>query len=153
MHEIWNGYNLKVTLQDFTVLPTDIFRRCVIERYLVNYLPTILPTELFRRNTFCRCFHIPSLYRSGIQKNIYRRTVRVKKKSFPLGIYRRKIFCRCYVNTDGLHPSVKVSMIFHTDQIFLSVNSSVFLYRRIISVGDGMEYRRHCPMPTDLFRR
>ena len=75
-----------------------------------------------------------------------------KKKSFPLGIYRRKIFRRCYVNTDGLHPSVNVSVIFHTDRIFPSVNSSVFLYRRIISVGeyvgDGMEYRRHCLNPS-----
>ena len=80
-----------------------------------------------------------------------------KKKSFPLGIYRWKIFRRCYVNTDGCSPSVKVSVIFHTDRIFPSVNSSVIVYQRIISVGeyvdDGMEYRRHCPMPTDLFRR
>ena len=80
-----------------------------------------------------------------------------KKKNFPLGIYLQNIFRRCYVNTDGLHPSVNVSVIFHTDRIFSSVNSSVLLYRRIISVGeyvgDGMEYRRHCPMPTDLFRR
>ena len=67
-----------------------------------------------------------------------------KKKSFPLGIYRRNTFRRCYVNTDGPTPSVKVSGIFHTDRIFPSVNSSVSLYRRIISVGeyvgDGMEY-------------
>ncbi|KAJ6855229.1 hypothetical protein NC651_040025 [Populus alba x Populus x berolinensis] len=72
--------------------------------------------------------------------------------------------------TDGILPSEYllsviphsvaisvVSVIFHTDRINPSVNSSVFLYRRIISVGeyvgDGMAYLRHCLMPTDLFRR
>ena len=81
----------------------------------------------------------------------------LKKKSFPLGIYQRNIFRRCYENTDGLDPSAKVSVIFYTDRIFPFVNSSVLLYRRIISVGeyvgDGMEYHRHYPMPTDLFRQ
>ena len=51
----------RISLQDFTVLPTAIFRRCMIERLSVKYLPTILPTEYARQNTFCRWFHIPSL--------------------------------------------------------------------------------------------
>ena len=73
-----------VTLQDFTVLPTDIFRRCVIESSTVKYLPTILPTEYSRRNTFCRWFHIPSLYRSEIQKKLLPTDrARQKKKKFP----------------------------------------------------------------------
>ena len=77
-----------------------------------------------------------------------------KKKSFPLGIYRRNIFRRCYENTDGLDPSAKVSVIFYTDWIFSSVNSSINLYRRIMSVGEYVgNGGRHCPMPTELFRR
>ena len=71
------------------------------------------------------------------KKKIYRRTVHAKKKSFPLGIYRRNIFRRCYKKTDGINPSAKVSVIFYTDRIFPSVNTSVNLYRRICSVGDG----------------
>ena len=43
-HYLW-GQHFTIPLQDFTVLPTDIFRRCVIERSSVNYLPTILPTK------------------------------------------------------------------------------------------------------------
>ena len=43
-HYLW-GQHFTIPLQDFIVLPTDIFRRCVIERSSVNYLPTILPTE------------------------------------------------------------------------------------------------------------
>ena len=62
---------------------------------------------------------------------------RQKKKSFPLGIYRQNIFRRCCENTDGLAPSAKMSVIFYTDRIFPLVKSSVNVYRRIISVGDG----------------
>jgi hypothetical protein len=36
---------LQLSLQDFTVLPTEIFRRCVITSSSVNYSPTSSPTE------------------------------------------------------------------------------------------------------------
>jgi hypothetical protein len=38
-----------LSLQDFTVLPTEIFRRCVITSSLVIYLPTSSLTNYFRR--------------------------------------------------------------------------------------------------------
>ena len=59
---------------------------------------------------------------------------RQKKKSFPLGIYRRNTFRRCYVYTDRINPSV---------------NPSVLLYRRIISVGEYVGIFT----PTDYCRR
>ena len=43
-----------VALQDFTVLPTDIFRRCVIRSSSVIYLPTSSPTEYVCRLSFRR---------------------------------------------------------------------------------------------------
>ena len=145
----------ETTLQDFTVLPTAIFRRCVIELSSVKYLPTILPTEYSRRNTFCRWFHIPFAISVGNTKKTFTDgPCAPKKKSFPLGIYRRNIVRRCYENTDGLDPSAKVSVIYYTDRIFPSVNSSINLYRRIMSVGEYVgDGGRHCPMPTELFRR
>ena len=138
----WGG-----PLQDFTVLPTKIFRRCVIERSSVNYLPTILSTELFRRNTFCRWFHIPSLYRSEIQKKLLPTVL-------PTDRARQKKKVSRLEYTDGLDPSAKVSVIFYTDRIFPSVNTSINLYRRIMSVGEYVgDGGRHCPMPPELFRR
>jgi hypothetical protein len=41
-------------LQDFTVLPTKIFRRCVISSSLVIYLPTSSPMDYVRRLSLCR---------------------------------------------------------------------------------------------------
>jgi hypothetical protein len=42
------------TLQDFTVLPTEIFRRYVIKILSVIYLPTSSPTEYVRQLSFCQ---------------------------------------------------------------------------------------------------
>jgi len=42
------------SLQDFTVLPTNIFRRCVINSSSVIYLPTSSPTNYVRRLSFHR---------------------------------------------------------------------------------------------------
>ena len=66
------------------------------------------------------------------------------------GIHPSEYLLSVMPHSTFLAPSAKVSVIFYTDRIFPSVKSSVNLYRRIISVGDG---GRHCPMPTELFRR
>jgi hypothetical protein len=42
------------SLQDFTVLPTNIFRRCVISSSSVIYLPTSSPTDYVCRLSFRR---------------------------------------------------------------------------------------------------
>ena len=57
------------TLQDFTVLPTDQFRRCVIGSSSVIFLPTSSPTDYVRRLSLHRWFPLPSLYPSEKQKN------------------------------------------------------------------------------------
>jgi hypothetical protein len=41
-------------LQDFTVLPTEKFRRCVIRSSSVIFLPTSSPTDYVRRLSFRR---------------------------------------------------------------------------------------------------
>jgi len=56
-------------LQDFTVLPTDIFCRCVIRSSSVIFLPTSSSMDYVRRLSLHRWFPIPSLYRSEKQKN------------------------------------------------------------------------------------
>jgi hypothetical protein len=58
-------FSLLSSLQDFTVLSTDKFRRCVIRSSSVIFLPT----EYVRRLSFRRWFPLPSLYRSEKQKN------------------------------------------------------------------------------------
>jgi hypothetical protein len=52
-------------LQDFTVLPTAKFRRCVIRSSSVIFLPT----EYVRRLYLSRWFLISSVYQSEKQKN------------------------------------------------------------------------------------
>ena len=59
----------KQTLQDFTVLLTDQFRRCVIKSSSVIFFPTSSPTDYIRRLYLRRWFPLPSLYRSEKQKN------------------------------------------------------------------------------------
>jgi hypothetical protein len=87
-------HNLKeITLQDFTVLPTAKFRRCVIRSSSV-----IFYRHHHRRNksvgftfvgdsSFCR--YISRKNKKIIYRRFYRRNVRAKKKRFPLEIYRR----------------------------------------------------------------
>jgi hypothetical protein len=108
------------SLQDFTVLPTDIFRWFVIHSSSVNFLPTTSLTETVRWQ-----YLIPSLNRS-VKKNyrwFYRRKLHAKKKS------RLKY-------TDGFIPSVSV---WNTDRLFPSVTSSV-----IVKFVPS-----YCEMPTD----
>jgi hypothetical protein len=57
------------TLQNFTVLPTKIFRQCVISSSSVIYLPTSSSTDYVRRLSLLRWFPVPSLYRLEKQKN------------------------------------------------------------------------------------
>jgi hypothetical protein len=159
------------TLQDFTVLPMDIFRRCMISNSLVIYLPTSLTTDYVRRLSFRRWFPIPSLYRSAKQKNhlpmVLQTEFARQKKRFLLEIYRR-IFIPSVILwfTDGYLLLVNLSVsVWNTDQIYPSVNSSVSVAatvkcRRIKSVGQCLKYRPnisvckcvgecYCQMPTD----
>jgi hypothetical protein len=171
--------NMKIykcnTLQDFIVLPTDIFRRCVISSSSVIYLSTSLPTDYIRRLSFRRWFLIPSLYRSAKQKNhlpmVLQTEFACQKKRFPLEIYRR-IFIPSMISwfTDGYLSLVNLSVsVWNTDRIYPSVNSSVSVAatvkcRRIKSVGkvvgQCLKYRPNisvckcvgecsCQMPTD----
>jgi len=145
--------NMKIykcnTLQDFTVLLMDIFRRCVISSSSVIYLPTSLPTDYVRRLSFCRWFPIPSLYRSAKQKNhlpmVLQTEFARQKKKIPawniptdfysvgdIVIYRRLLIV-----------GKSVVSVWNTDRIYPSVNSSVSVAatvkcRRIKSVGKAV---------------
>jgi len=59
----------ELALQDFTILPTEKFRRCVIRSSSVIFLPTSSPMDYVYRLFFRRWFPLPSLYRSEKQKN------------------------------------------------------------------------------------
>ena len=163
-----------ITLQNFTVLLTKIFRRCVIKSSLVNYLPTILPTEYVRRLFFYWWFHIPH---EIICRQFYKRNLRAKKKRFPAwniptDFIQSVISCI----TDDQFPSVNLSVsVWNTDQIYPFVNSSVLVAatvkcRRINSVGKAVgDYMNYWPnvsvwkvvsdcgsysqMPMDEFRQ
>ena len=151
----------KVTLQDFTVLPTETFRRCVIRSSSVIYLPTSSPTD--RTDGFCPSAlpssvipHSVAIWFGKTKKTIcwwfYRRNLHAKKKRFPLEIYRW-IFISSVISwfTNGYVPSVKLLVsVWNIDRIYTSVNSSVSVattvkYRRIKSVGKAvgkcLEYR------------
>jgi hypothetical protein len=138
--------NMKIykcnTLQDFIVLPTDIFRRCVISSSSVIYLSTSLPTDYIRRLSFRRWFPIPSLYRSAKQKNHLPMVLQTE-----FACQKKKI------------PAWNIP----TD--FYSVDD-IMIYRRLLivgkSVGECMKYRSnisvckfigkcgsYCQMPTD----
>ena len=137
------------SLQDFTVLPTDQFHRCVIGSSSVIFLPTSSPTNYVRRLSLRRWFPLPSLYPSEKQKNHLSMVLQTEfarqKKKFPLEIYRR-IFIPSVILwlTDGKYPSVNPSVsVWNTDRIYPSVNSSVLLAatvkcRRINSVGKSV---------------
>jgi hypothetical protein len=133
------------TLQDFIVLPTDLFRRCVISSSSVIYLPTSLPTDYVRRLSLRRWFPILSLYRSEKQKN-----------HLPM-----------VLQTKFAHQK-KVSRLKYTDG-FYSVGDIV-IDRRIQTVGkfvgECLKYRpnisickfigkcgSYCQMPMDSVRR
>jgi hypothetical protein len=47
-------HGIRLSLQDFTVLPMDTFRRCVIRSSSVIYLPTSSSTAYVRRLSFRR---------------------------------------------------------------------------------------------------
>ena len=122
-------------LQDFTVLPTAKFRRCVIRSSSV-----IFYRHHHRRNksvgftfvgdsSFCR--YISRKNKKIIYRRFYRRNVRAKKKRFLLEIYRR-IFI----------PSVKLKL--PTENIRRYIGRWNWKYRRNISVckfvGTGGSY-------------
>jgi len=137
------------SLQDFTVLPTDQFRRCVIRSSSVIFLPTSSPTDYVRRLSLRRWFPLPSLYWSEKQKNhlpmVLQTEFARQKKIFPLEIYRR-IFIPSVILwlTDRKYPLVNPSVsVWNTKRIYPSVNSSVLVAatvkcRRINSVGKSV---------------
>jgi len=132
---------LFISLQDFIILPTDKFRRCVI------FLLTSSPMNYVRRLTLCRWFPIPLLYRSekkpfadGFTDGIW-----APKKRFPLEIYRR-IFIPSVILwlTNKKYLSVNPSVsVWNTNRIYPSVNLLVLVVatvkcRRINSVGKSV---------------
>jgi len=44
-HQTRDSYHENLTLQDFTILSTETFRRCVIRSSSVIFLPTSSPTD------------------------------------------------------------------------------------------------------------
>jgi hypothetical protein len=166
---------LIITLQDFTVLPTYIFCRCVIRSSSVNKSPTDYVRRLsFRRWSPFRRYigrknkknHLPMVLQTEFER---------QKKRFPLEIYWR-IFILSVISwfTDGYKPSLNLSVsVWNTDRIYPSVNSSVSVAatvkcRQIKSVGkavyEWLKYRPnisvckgvgecYCQIPTDSFRR
>jgi len=111
------------TLQDFTVLPTETFRRCVIRSSSVIFLPTSLPTDYVRRLSLRRWFPLPSLYRSEKQKN-----------HLPM-----------VLQTEFARQKKKDSRLKYTDG-FLG-RQYIVIYRRTItvgkSVGECVKYRQN----------
>jgi len=110
---------LRLALQDFTVLPTEKFRRCVIRSSLVIFLPTSSPTEYVRRLYLRRWFLIPSVYQSEKQKNhlptvLQTESARQKKKIPALNIPTDFHSVDEIEFTDGkyssLHRSVKLKI-------------------------------------------
>jgi hypothetical protein len=124
-----------IPLQDFTVLSTAKFRRCVIRSLSVIFLLMSSPTEYVRRLYLRRWFLIPSVYQSEKQKNhlpTVLQTERARqKKRFLLEIYRR-IFI----------PSVKLKL--PTENIRRYIGRWNWKYRRNMSVckfvGTGGSY-------------
>ena len=153
---------IKLSLQDFIVLPTELFCWCVISNSSVNNLPT----EYICRLSFRRWYPIPSLYRSEKQKNhlptVLQTDFARQKKKFPTEKYRRSFsssviwwlkYNRIYLSVNSsvlVVATVKCRRInsvgnlsvnvWNTDRIYLSVNSSVIVEatvkcQRINSVG------------------
>jgi len=165
---------LFLSLQYFTVLPTEIFRRYVIKSLLVIYFYW----SPYRQNT------------SVCNTTIHRYIGRQHKKTFADGFTDRncvqKKFSRLkYTDgfipsvivwyTDGYISSVKLSGVFkiptedirlyihqslwqvlsNTDRLSPSVELSVSVkYRPNISICKVVDdYGSYCQMPTDIFRR
>jgi len=143
---------LWVSLQEFTVLPTEKFRRCMIRSSSVIFLPMSSPTEYVRRLYLRRWFPIPSVYRSEKQKNhlpmvLQTERARQKKKIPAWNIPTDFYSVGDIVITDGKYPSVNRSVnVWNTDRICPSINSSVLVEvtvkcRRINSVGKSVGER------------
>jgi len=89
-----------ISLQDFTVLPTEQFRRCVIRSLSVIFLPTSSPTDYVRQLSTRQWFPLPSLYRSKKQKNhlpmVLQTEFARQKKNSHLKYTDGVVFCRWY---------------------------------------------------------
>jgi len=144
------------TLQDFTVLPTDQFRRYMIISSSVIFLPMSTPTDYVRRLYLRRWFPIPSVYRSEKQKNHFLMVLqtefaRQKKKIPTWNIPTDFYSVGDIVITDSKYPSVMTSVsVWNTNRICPSVNSSVSVEATVKfwqinsigkSVGECLKYR------------
>ena len=114
---IFGATKLFCTLQDFTVLPTKIFHRSVIQSSSVFFLSTASQKENICRLSFRRYYLIPSLTQS-VNKTFtddFTDKNCTQKKSFLLEIYRRnKLSVTLSVsvwNIDRRYPSVYSSVI------------------------------------------
>ena len=143
---------MDISLQDFTVLPTEQFRRCMIRSSSVIFLPT----EYVRRLYLRRWFPIPSVYWSEKQKNhlptvLQTERARQKKKIPAWNIPTDFYSVGDIVITHGKYPSVNRSVnVWNTDRICPSVNFSVLVEATIKcrwinsvgkSVGERLKYR------------
>jgi len=149
-------WKVQVTIQDFIVLPTNQFRRCVIRSSSVIFLSTSSSMDYVRRLYLRRWFPLPSLYWSKKQKNhlpvVLQTEFARQKKRFPLEIYRR-IFIPSVILwlTDGNYPSVNPSgSVWNTDRIYPYVNLSVLVAATVKcrqinfigkAVGECLKYR------------
>ena len=128
-------------LQDFTVLPTDIFRLCVIRSSSVIFLPTSSLKDYVCRLSLRRWFPIPSLYRSKKQKSHLPMVLQTKFE-------RQKKVSRLNIPTD--FNSVGDIVI---DQRLLSVGKTVgecMTHRPNISVCKFIgKCGSYCQMPTN----
>jgi len=140
------------SLQDFTVLPTEKFRWCMIRSSSVIFLPTSSPTDLVRWLYLRRWFPILSVYQSKKQKNhlptvLQTERAHQKKKIPAWNIPMDFHSVGDIVITDGKYPSVNRSAnVWNTDRICPSVNSSVLVEatvkcRRINSIGKSVGER------------
>jgi hypothetical protein len=146
---------LFLSLQDFTVLPTEIFRQYVIKSLSIIYFYR----RPYRQNT--------SVCNTTIHHYIGRQH---KKKHLPMVLQteiarKKKIFRLKYTNgfipsvivwyIDGYISLVKLSVsVWNTDRRYPFVHSSVIVagtvkYRRIKSVGKVVG---ECEIPTEYIR-
>ena len=142
--------NMKLSLQDFTVSPMEIFRR----DKSIGILRNTSVGFLFVGNTIVRRY-IGQKNKKNICWWFYRWKLRAKKKVSRLKYTDGFIPSVIVWLTDGVIPSVNLSMsVWNTDQKYLSVNSSVIVagtvkYRRIKSknkvVGEAV-------IPTEYIR-
>jgi hypothetical protein len=128
---------LFLSLQYFTVLPTEIFCRYVIKSLSVIYFYR----HPYRQNTsICNTTihrYIGQQHKKNICRWFYKQKLCAKKKNFPLEIYR------------WIYPVVD-SVIYRRIHIIGKVVGECLKYRSKISVCTFISHcGRYCQIPTD----